>query len=99
MTIVKAFTAVDFFDGSAGFYGDVTASSTLIRIGDNYGNSNDYYGTYSYDANGNDGQDAISVAYMDPSLTMNTSYSTIEACSTSSITFNQAFLAFFIRKE
>ncbi|MEC7984131.1 MAG: PilW family protein [Myxococcota bacterium] len=46
----------------------------------------------SYDANGNNGQDAISVAYMEPSLTMNTSYSTIESCTTSSITFNPSFL-------
>lgn len=42
----------------------------------------------SYDNNGSLGSDAITVAYMEPSLVMDTTYSTIERCDTTSITFN-----------
>ncbi|MBL3705945.1 hypothetical protein GI582_24940 [Sulfitobacter sp. BDSS02] len=53
MTIVKAYTAVDFLDGRVGFYGEVTvATCSLIKLADSYGNSNDYYGSFSYDGNG-----------------------------------------------
>ena len=56
------------------------------------GSGNALPSVISYDSDGNNGQDAITVAYMEPSLIMNTSYATIEACSTSSITFNSSFL-------
>lgn len=42
----------------------------------------------AFDAYGTNGSDAITVAYMEPSLVMNTSYSTVEACTTSTITFD-----------
>ena len=42
----------------------------------------------SYDAFGTNGSDAITVAYMEPSLVMDTQYSTTEACTTDTITFN-----------
>lgn len=56
------------------------------------GSGNSQPAVVSYDADGNNGQDAITVAYMEPSLVMNTSYATIEACTTSSITFPAAFM-------
>ncbi len=49
----------------------------------------------SYDAYGTNGSDAITVAYMEPSLVMNTSYSTVESCTTSTITFNPNHLDYF----
>ena len=56
------------------------------------GSGNSQPDVVSYDADGNNGQDAITVAYMEPSLVMNTTYSTIEACTTSSITFPPNFM-------
>lgn len=97
MTIVKAFTAVDFFDGSAGFYGDVTASSTLIRIGDNYGNSNDYYGTYSYDANGNlvGGTVTAIKAYASYALVLDVTGASVPALDVASAVLNADFLTMY----
>ena len=46
----------------------------------------------SYDADGNDNQDAITVVYMEPSLVMNSSYANIETCSTETLTFSPNFL-------
>ena len=42
----------------------------------------------SYDGYGTNGSDAITVAYMEPSLVMNTTYSSIPTCTTSSLVFN-----------
>ena len=42
----------------------------------------------SSDSATTNGGDAITVAYMEPSLVMDTTYSTIEACGTTTITFN-----------
>lgn len=49
----------------------------------------------AYDAYGTDGSDAITVAYMEPSLVMNTQYSTVESCTTSTLTFNPNHLDYF----
>lgn len=49
----------------------------------------------SYDGYGTDGSDAITVAYMEPSLVMNTKYSTVEGCTTSTITFDPNHLDYF----
>jgi type IV pilus assembly protein PilW len=38
------------------------------------------------------GPDAVTVTYMEPALVMNSSASTLEACSTSTITFSSSFL-------
>ena len=51
----------------------------------------------AYDSYGTNGSDAITVAYMEPSLVMNTSYSTVEACTTSTISFNPNHLDYFDR--
>jgi type II secretory pathway pseudopilin PulG len=56
------------------------------------GNGSSLPAVISYDGTSTNGQDVITVAYMEPSLVMNTSYSTIESCTTSSITFNPSFL-------
>jgi len=80
--------------------------SRSIRMAGFGGSNGKYYGllgdggstsatmsaVISYDANGNDNQDAITVVYMEPSLVMNSSYANIETCSTESITFNSSFL-------
>ena len=45
-----------------------------------------------WDANGPNGTDAITVVYADPSLMMDSSNTTVEACSTTSITFRPGML-------
>jgi len=52
------------------------------------GDSNPQMVVVGYDGFGSNGSDAITIAYMEPSLVMDTSYSTVEACSTSTLTFN-----------
>ena len=49
----------------------------------------------SYDGYGTNGSDAITVAYMEPSLVMNTTYSSIPTCTTSSLVFNPNHLDYF----
>ena len=41
---------------------------------------------------GNGDTDAVSIVYMEPSLVMNTLYSTLESCSTTTITFDENYL-------
>ena len=61
---------------------------TIVGEFGNGGTSNAQDVIVSYDAYGTNGSDAITVAYMEPSLVMDTKYSTVEACSTSTITFD-----------
>jgi hypothetical protein len=49
----------------------------------------------SYDAYGTNGSDAITVAYMEPSLVMNTTYSAVPSCTTSTMQFNPNHLDYF----
>jgi prepilin-type N-terminal cleavage/methylation domain-containing protein len=59
------------------------------------GDSNAQYAVMSNDGYGTNGSDAITIAYMEPSLVMNTAYSTVEACTTSTITFDPNHLQNF----
>lgn len=75
--------------------------SRSIRMA-GFGSANGYvYGTFgssgdgsklpaviAYDADGNNGQDAITVVYMEPSLVMDSDRGTLETCDTDSIYFN-----------
>ena len=56
------------------------------------GASNSLPAVISYDADGNNGQDAITVVYMEPGLVMNTDYGSMESCGTSTISFNAQHL-------
>ena len=75
----------------AGFGSRGTISGVMGTGGT--GNAQDV--VVSYDAYGTDGSDAITVAYMEPSLVMDTAYSTVEACTTSTMTFNPNHLDHF----
>ena len=74
----------------AGFGSNGTILGVLGTGGQN---SSQLPAVISYDANNSSsGSDAITVVYMEPSLVMDTAYSTIETCSTDTITFNSQFL-------
>lgn len=75
----------------AGFGSRGTIVGAMGTGGD--GNAQDV--VVAYDAYGTNGSDAITVAYMEPSLVMNTMYSTVESCTTSTITFNPNHLDYF----
>ncbi|MEP3329729.1 calcium-binding protein [Sedimentitalea sp.] len=50
MAVVNLYTATDFFDTTARFYGSITAATgSLVRVADSYGNRNDYTGSFYYD--------------------------------------------------
>jgi len=49
----------------------------------------------SYDGYGTNGSDAITVAYMEPSLVMNTAYSAVPSCTTSTMLFDANHLDYF----
>jgi type IV pilus assembly protein PilW len=75
----------------AGFGSRGTIVGAMGTGGD--GNAQDV--VVAYDAYGTNGSDAITVAYMEPSLVMNTAYSTVESCTTSTLTFNPNHLDYF----
>ena len=56
------------------------------------GDSNSLPVVISYDADGSNGQDAITVVYMEPGLVMDTDYGSLEGCGTSTVTFNPQHL-------
>ena len=70
----------------AGFGSNGTILGVLGTGGQN---SSQLPAVISYDANNSSsGSDAITVVYMEPSLVMNSTYSSIERCNTQTITFN-----------
>lgn len=98
MTIVKAYTAVDFLDGHVGFYGEVTvANSSLIKLADSYGNSNDYYGSFSYDGNGSlvGGTVTGIQAFSSNVLALEVSGADVPALDVASAVLNSDFLALY----
>jgi prepilin-type N-terminal cleavage/methylation domain-containing protein len=62
----------------------------------NGGSGNSLPAIIPSDGGGSD-TDAVTLVYMEPSLVMNSQSSTLEACSTSSITFNPNFLDYYDR--
>jgi prepilin-type N-terminal cleavage/methylation domain-containing protein len=80
--------ALEILSRSTRMSGFGTRGTIVGEFGNNGGTSNVQDVIVSYDAIGSDGSDAITVAYMEPSLVMDTKYSTVEACATSTITFD-----------
>ena len=61
---------------------------TIVGEFGNGGTGNAQDVLVSYDSYGTNGSDAITVAYMEPSLVMDTMYSTTESCTTGTLTFD-----------
>lgn len=68
---------------------------TIVGVMGTGGDGNAQDVLVAYDGYGTNGSDAVTVAYMEPSLVMNTAYTTVEACTTSTITFNPNHLDYF----
>lgn len=68
---------------------------TIVGVMGAGGDGNAQETVVSYDAYGTYGSDAITVAYMEPSLVMNSTYAAIPSCTTSTMVFNPSHLDYF----
>ena len=68
---------------------------TIVGVMGAGGDGNAQETVVSYDAYGTNGSDAITVAYMEPSLVMNSTYAAIPKRTTSTMVFNPSHLDYF----
>ena len=88
--------ALEILSRSIRMAGFGTQGSIVGEMGTG-GTGSPQYVVVSNDAYGTNGSDAITIAYMEPSLVMNTYYGTVESCTTDTITFDPNHLDNFDR--